>query len=345
MRGRSDVEEVGRFGWIRDSAIDEAGCLTLVREADVDQVAAAFGAIAHGARPLDFEEFCEEAFAHYEQYPVIGVRQMGGWTLVVEDNGHEGSRAEVLRRASHGTEVVSALWNVNALTRFNYAVDGEVRTSFEALLPEYREGTRPDALEELRAGLPWRQEHLRRDVDTVSLMLALIARITGQEITSDWLKGEFATYPVAAWPKDLPVVAEAVSQVDTDFPAELLEATRWADAPTQRRAAAEVARHTLRRTGIDDHPLVREALLGLVSPERIDRVALDEVVRTWTWVSRAQRVTDTVRAQVRALEVLRQATNPDALLAVVATISAAVKVRGVEQDDVVALVAAELAKP
>lgn len=331
MRGKSEAGEVSGFEWIRDSVIDEAGCLTLVRSSDADQVAAAFGGISQGAQPLDFEEFCEEAFAYHDKYPVIGVRQVGDWTFVVEDNGFEGARPEVLRRVSRGTETVSALWDLSGLTRFSYAASGEILTAFEAQLPEYREGTRPDTLEPFRAGLPWNSGN---PAQSVPLMLALIARVTGQEITSGWFDGEFATYPVAAWPEDLPVTVGAVrGPLDAEFPAELVTAAHLATRDSQRRAAAEIARHALELTRIDDHPEVRQVLAGLGEPGQLERAALDEAVRTWTWVTRAERVTDNVRRQVRALETLRQATNPDALVAVFATLNAAAEVRGVDPDD------------
>jgi hypothetical protein len=200
VRSNTGSQEVEQFEWVGDSSIQEAGCLTLVRDTDVERVAEAFGAVLERARGLDFEEFCEEAFAHDDIYSMIGVRRVGAWTLVVEDNWFEGARPEVLRRVSAGTEVVSAFWNVNALTRFSHAVDGEVRTSFEALMPGYREGTRPDALEELRSGLPWSDADLgRQGVNTISLMLALTARITGQAIRREWLRDRFTTYPPTRW--------------------------------------------------------------------------------------------------------------------------------------------------
>ncbi|WP_328795955.1 DUF6461 domain-containing protein [Halosaccharopolyspora lacisalsi] len=189
-------DEVERFRWIRSSAVQDAGCLTLVRSPDTAGVAAAFGAVLDRARGWGFDEFCEESFARFEQHSMIAVRSRGNWTLVAEENGFEGSRPEVLCRVSAGTEAVSVFWNVDAETEFNHAVGGEVRTSFEALFPDQRAGTDPDALERIRGDLPWGR--VLDGVDTVGLMLALAARVTGRVLTPECFEGEFTTYPVAS---------------------------------------------------------------------------------------------------------------------------------------------------
>lgn len=206
---RSDVigDEVERFRWVRSSAVQDAACLTLVSSTDATGVAAAFGAVFEEAQSWGFDEFCEEAFARSEKHSMIGVRPVGDWTLVVEENWFEGIRPEVLRRVSVATEAISVFWNVNGMTWFNHAVDGEVRTSFEALFPERRQGTRPDALERLRAGLPWGE-----GADTVGVMLALAARIIGHVLTPECFEGQFVTYPVSPWPDDRHPVSVRAAQ-------------------------------------------------------------------------------------------------------------------------------------
>lgn len=96
-----------RFEWVRRSTVQDAACLSFVRAAGVERTAAAFGAVAEHARTLDFDEFCEEAYANAESYSMIALRPLGDWLLVVEDNARQGTRPEVLRRASADTEVVS----------------------------------------------------------------------------------------------------------------------------------------------------------------------------------------------------------------------------------------------
>ncbi len=345
MRSNTGSQEVEQFEWVGDSAIQEAGCLTLVRDTDVERVAEAFGAVLERARGLDFEEFCEEAFAHHDIYSMIGVRRVGAWTLVVEDNWFEGARPEVLRRVSAGTEVVSAFWNVNALTRFSHAVDGEVRTSFEALMPGYREGTRPDALEELRSGLPWSDADLgRQGVNTISLMLALTARITGQAIRREWLRDRFTTYPVAAWPDDLPKVADAIRErLGEVHPPALATSLREVDARAQRCAAASVARYALECAECAEHPVLNPSLRTLLAGEAVDPAALGESVRAWKWQLTADRMTAKARKQIAAAEVLRQAANPDTYVGAFAALSAAQQVLGIDTRELPAVAADALA--
>ncbi|NHD19569.1 MULTISPECIES: DUF6461 domain-containing protein [unclassified Actinopolyspora] len=182
--------EVSRYGWISRSPIRDAACLTLVHEADTTLVARSFGADPEQGRNWSFEEFCEEAFACAERQSLIGLRTVGEWTLVAEESRFEGVRHDVLESASAGTEAVAIHWDLDRATTFSHAVHGAVRTSFEAVLPEYRTGTRPDDLEVVRAGLPWHES------EEVPLVLALAARVTGCELMPHWFAGQFLTCPV-----------------------------------------------------------------------------------------------------------------------------------------------------
>lgn len=186
----SGSEEVRRYAWIHRSAVRDAGCLTLVHDVDAWRVARSFGADPRQGRVWDFEEYCEEAFARADKQSLIGVRPFRDWTLVAEESRFEGIRSDVLDRVSRGAQVVSVYWDIDGTTRFSHAVNGRVRTAFEAVLPEYRCGTDPDALETERAGLPW------HDAEEVPLMLALAARVTGCELGPEWLGGTFLTCPV-----------------------------------------------------------------------------------------------------------------------------------------------------
>ncbi|GAA2779035.1 DUF6461 domain-containing protein [Saccharopolyspora taberi] len=327
MRSNARCQEVERFGWIRDSTVQEAACLTFVRATGVDPVAAGFGAVSGHARALDFGEFCEEAYA--QPYPVIGLRIVGDWVLVVEDNGLQGTRPEVLTRVSARTEALSVFWNTNLSTRFSYAVGGEVRTTFEALLPEFREGTRPDALEELREGLPWSALDSGNQAEGVELMLALAARITGQPLTPTWEEGQFLTFPVAAWPEDLRADPDALERLADRCPPGVIDALRAADDRARRRAAVAVARRAAELAECADHPVISAVLASADDPV-MDREAISEAVREWTWLLHRHRATSKVRNQVRAAEVLRQATHDDPLAAVCASLSAAIGIRGLD---------------
>lgn len=361
-------DEVERFSWVLRSTIQDAACLTFVRGTDVELIGRRFGAIPEHLQELDFDDYCEEAFAHQENYPVIGLRAIGGWTLVAEDSGLQGTRPEVLRRVSAGGEVVSAHWDAGGLSRFSHASGGAVRTSFEPPVPGYRTGTDPDGLEQLRNGLPWPGAG-EPGADPVELMLALTARITGSPLEPEWLEGEFATYPVAAWPQDLPDSPEAVVDehgVDRLWPAagahvgaasghlaasagggpviagsaggfanpaQLLAAVRSAGPERCRRVAGRIAYRVLEVTGAVGEPQVGAVLSALDGGRGPELSAITELVRLRCWELRRRRVTSTERARVRALELLRQAANPDACTALLTALAAARGMR-VEQDEI-----------
>lgn len=328
------VSEVGRAEWVRRSIIQEAACLTFVRGNDIGRVAEAFGGVAGFGKRLDINEFCEEAFAHQEKHPMIALRPVGDWVLVVEDNGRQGQRPEVLRRAARFA-AVSVFWDASELTRFSHAVDGVVRTSFEAVLPEYREGTEPDELEAIRVGLPW------SEADPVVLMLALAGRLTGLSPNPGWLAGEFQTFPVAPWPDDLVAVTDPLHNL-VGYPLELVAALRVAAEPVQRRAAAAAARYVVATADCLDHPVVRRTLSSMTSGFPIDSASLSAMVREWGWQSTWHRPCSKVRNQLRAMQVLRQATHDDPLTALGNVLAEARYVRGVEVGELTRIVAAEL---
>jgi hypothetical protein len=134
------VDELTRFDWVQGSAIGEAGCITFVERADLAAVASAFGGdLAHAGEGELADSFGDPA------EPSALLRQVGDVVIVVENNGFEGSRPEVLQRLPGSA--VSLYWNVNAVTRFSYAVEGTVLTAFEAMLRNDRSGAEPDAVE------------------------------------------------------------------------------------------------------------------------------------------------------------------------------------------------------
>ena len=333
MRSSSEID---RFEWVRRSTLQEAACLTFVRSAEVQPVAAAFGGLDEHARTLDLEEFCEEAYVHHEQYSMLALRRCGDWVLAVEDDSGQGTRQEVLRRVSGGTSAVSVFWDAEGAARFSHANGGSVRTTFEAALPEHREGTHPDGLERLRAGLP---RHTAGSGGSVGTMLALAARLTGEELRPECFEGRFATYPVAAWPDDLPRAAQA-----REHPPELVRALHTADGRRRRRAALAVARRVLEVAECQEHPVIRATLQAL-SDGRADQGAISEVVRQWRWQITANRATSRARRQVRAAEVLRQATNDNPLVAVLSALSAGRSVRAVPPSDLVQAASRALARP
>lgn len=180
------ADEIGAFGWIQSTMLRDGACVTLVARADAGGVVRGFGGDLAGARRTSLADI---GLPPVDE-PKAAVRNLGSWLLVVEVNGWQGSRPEVLRRISAGGRAVSAYWNVNLTTRFSYAADGRVLTAFEVMSPDRRHGADPDCLEEARAGLPWEAG------EWVPLMLALASRVTGLRIEPEWFNGDFAVMPV-----------------------------------------------------------------------------------------------------------------------------------------------------
>ena len=315
-------DEVERAAWVRRSTIQDAACVTLVSGDDPASVAQAFGGMAEPERTLGIDDFCEEAFAAQDRYPMIALRRLGDRVLVVEDGGRQGSRPEVLRRAAH-QDAVSVYWDEDGMTRFSHAVGGAVRTSFEGALPEYREGECPDCVEPFLGDLSWSRE------DPVPAMLALAGRITGVLPDPAWLGGQFCTYPVAEWPDDLTAVPDPLDNVD-GYPSELTAVIRAASDPVRRHAAAAVVRYALGAAGCLDHPRARRTLAAINAGQPVHQGRLSSVVRKWSWQSLKHRPGSSVRNQVRAMRALRFATNSDPLTGLLTALSEARRVRYVD---------------
>ena len=180
------ADETAEFPWLQTPPLRDGACITLVGPPDAEGVVRGFGGDLSEARPMSLAALGMPDVDH----PTVAVREVGEWLLVVEVNGWQGSRPEVLRRVSAGGRVVSVYWNVNMTTRFSYAVSGQLLTAFEAMTPGRRFGADPDVLETVRAGLPWATG------GSVPLLLALAARVTGVGVRPDWLEGDFLVVPV-----------------------------------------------------------------------------------------------------------------------------------------------------
>lgn len=176
------------YAWLKD---DWAFCFSLVRGLDEVEVLRRFGGERAQPRTLTLAEAGQLSGSFHAGYPqLILVAKAGSWSVAVEDNGWEGTRPEVLRALSRGTQAVSVHSTVGALGHFNYAVDGEVLVSFELLFPHRRLGSQPDLLlPQMRAvGLDADRHEPSYD-DAVIAVLALAERITGVHLDLGVLAG------------------------------------------------------------------------------------------------------------------------------------------------------------
>lgn len=110
----------------------------------------------------------------------IGVTQIPGGLLMVEDDGFVGSRPEVLARLSGNGRAASMFWNVNDHTAFSFAQTGELLGSVDLY-----DADDPDFAHEIDLPVELRQLFSaagHEDADLHATGLALVATFTGIEM-------------------------------------------------------------------------------------------------------------------------------------------------------------------
>ncbi|MEV4076658.1 DUF6461 domain-containing protein [Nonomuraea fuscirosea] len=158
-------------------------CLTWCEASGLDDVARAFGADLAAAESLSFED------AQLEQYnadipgllPSLVAGTIGDWTLVVEPNGCEGARPEVLKALSARGRAVNVLLDGGRYDRLSYAAAGRLLAVRLTSSPS-------------RAGrLPGDADAVIDAVgtdDVIGLQAATLLaaeHITGARLTEEWL--------------------------------------------------------------------------------------------------------------------------------------------------------------
>jgi Family of unknown function (DUF6461) len=104
------------YAWLEDHWRREAFCITLVRGLDEVEVLRRFG----GERSQTPHAHRGRGRRAVGVVPcrlpqLVLVARAGGWAVAMEDNGWKGSRPEVLRVGSAGTQAVSVYRNASAL--------------------------------------------------------------------------------------------------------------------------------------------------------------------------------------------------------------------------------------
>jgi uncharacterized protein DUF6461 len=190
---------VSRYLWVREHGIHVASCITFVRGDNEDDALRRFGGDPATARWMTLTEVAEESYNNKYPYwyaPLLLVDTINDRVVIFEDNGTQGIRHEALQAVSQGTEMVSVFWNVNALQRFIYAVDGKTITEFELLFPKSRQGAEPDRLLDYMRDLPFEMGN------TVESAMALSERITGVRIDRSWFEIERRVVEVTPLPHE-----------------------------------------------------------------------------------------------------------------------------------------------
>jgi Family of unknown function (DUF6461) len=284
--------------WLKD---DWAFCFSLVRGLDAVEVLRRFGGERNQPRTLTLGEAGQLSGSFHAGYPqLILVAKAGGWSIAVEANGWEGTRPEVLRALSGGTQAVSVHHN-GSEGSFNDAVDGEVLVSFELLFPQRCWGSQPDLLlPHMRAvGLDpdWQQPP---HGELVTAALALAERVTGLHLDPTVLDSPLPGAAIAPLLDDPP----ASFFVGGEDDAEVAAAIDQAAPDVLRRAAATAARHAVQLAQLEHDPVVVEALAAAQAGQARqvhDHSPLGWRIRTWAVQARiADRVRNDPRASLDA---------------------------------------------
>lgn len=168
-----------------------AYCFSYLRGVSADEALSRFG-VTSRRLTLTLDELEERAYEEMGpdcSYSYPGALELDGWTLLVEPNGWVGTSG-VGERASTGSELITHFVNVNSVSRFGWVVDGDLRVGFEMLLPQDREGSRPDALvNQMRAAGfdPDGDDDTEVDDLWQEAGFALAADLTGVELTAQLL--------------------------------------------------------------------------------------------------------------------------------------------------------------
>ncbi|MFI6089175.1 DUF6461 domain-containing protein [Streptomyces sp. NPDC051218] len=162
-----------------------AATFTVVRGAEEADVIRVFGGRPELARRLTLATFPVD-----HDVERIAVSRSGSAVVVVESNGYQGSREEVLRPLSQLGRAASAFWNVNAHSQLSLAEDGLVLSSFDMLCPNECHGTRPDAWQPLLRGLTFgTSASASASASDWSAGLTALQRASGARLDAAWAAG------------------------------------------------------------------------------------------------------------------------------------------------------------
>jgi Family of unknown function (DUF6461) len=181
------MSDTTRFDWAEDV---EALSLTFVRGLDDATIASQLDLRNIGADPLTLEQAWDMQSEVTDgggddgddDGGIVQLDHLGGWTVIIEDNGYLGSLEENLGPLSANGTAVNVFWNVNMVTSFGYAVAGTVVRYFDPIGVDASTG---DPLPE-EAELHFEDEA----ADAVGLALLLLERLTGTTIDGDWVMAQ-----------------------------------------------------------------------------------------------------------------------------------------------------------
>lgn len=175
-------------------------CITFIRGSDRKSAFHGFGADPH-----NFDQ-PGNTVPGTPGEPVIRVGQAGDWIFVLEEDvwPPQGTRPEVLRRVSNGTETVTIFQEIGKLNHeFAHASNGEIITAVTTSVPPWWRGTRPDRLKALAGELGMGNES-DTGLSDLQVLLTLAERAFGISLDEDALDRPWPTARILPVLDDLP---------------------------------------------------------------------------------------------------------------------------------------------
>ncbi|WP_198949877.1 Gfo/Idh/MocA family protein [Kineosporia sp. A_224] len=292
--------------------LTDAGCLTFVGGADEFAVLSAFGADL--SSPMSVEQASEA------MVDAVCVLRTPSGVVVAEENGYQGSRTEVLRRAASDGRAASVVWNVNALGTLSLTEDG-ARVG-GADLVALGLGVEFDLPADVRPALT--AAAADETTSPVPAAVAAAAGWAGFQVPEVWFPDDITVYPVLAVADDFRPGSPEHTTLAWSM-ADLIARVVAAPPATQRAIAEWAALDRLAAAGLDGDPAVAAVTAGFGAdggpvPSFEPAAALHETLRREAEVLRrtdpsrhgGESGPDLARAQTRlaALETLRHACWP-----------------------------------
>jgi hypothetical protein len=191
-----------------------------------------------------------------DEMSLVHLTQVGPAVVMLETDGGEGTREEVLRRLSEGAAVHSSWWSdANGRGALCYAAFGRLLTRLQYVDDNRPDGAQPTALDEDRAPLRGFDGDLEYPAQ-----LALVERRTGVRLDPTWLDRPHATVVLSKRIEDDPRRPGMFAAADPDLAAVFLTA----DERTRRDALRWVLGMLADERDLRAEPMVTAVLDALV---------------------------------------------------------------------------------
>jgi Family of unknown function (DUF6461) len=201
------VAHADDYSWFEQQYPDlmEAYCLTLVRGLTPEETLNRFGAGLDRTFVTGVNSLFEPSYQACDRYGgdrlLLGVADLGGWSLAVEPNGYLGVTEGLVERVSLGTRLVSHFRNVNAVDYFYLVDDGDVKLTFEPLFAHHRSGSDPESYVGLMRAVGFHVDEGDEEYEGhTEATFALAEELTGVRLTPDVLDNAVFCYSTAPAP-------------------------------------------------------------------------------------------------------------------------------------------------